>query len=79
MAKMAKRTADSKPAASPSEDKFIALMLIAADFVRNSGGMEKAKKGLADAGQFIERAGSLANANKALDVLENLKNKIGDS
>jgi hypothetical protein len=77
---MAKRAAESKPsksAGNPSEDKFIQLMLVAADFVRNCGGMENAKKGLADAGQFIERAGSIANANKALDVLENLKTKIG--
>ena len=76
---MAKRTVVSKESApKPNEDKFIELMLVAADFVRNSGGMDQAKKGLTDAGQFIQRAGSLENANKALEVLENLKNKIAD-
>jgi hypothetical protein len=52
-------------------------MLVAADFVKSCGGLEQAKKALADAGQFIQRAGSVASAEKALAVLENLKEKIG--
>ena len=76
---MAKRVAaQPKPAAPPAaEDRFVELMLVAADFVKNCGGLPAAKKSLADAGQFIQRAGGVANANKALSVLENLKDKIG--
>ena len=75
---MAKRaaTAESKPAAVRPEDSFVELMLVAADFVQSCGGLEAAKKSLADAGQFIERAGSTANAGKALGVLESLKGRI---
>jgi hypothetical protein len=73
---MAKRTAESKPAAQPSEERFVELMLVAADFVRNCGGLDQARKALGDAGQFIERAGGVASAEKALTVLENLKDKI---
>ncbi len=74
---MAKKTAESKPAAPPAEDRFVELMLVAADFVKNCGGLAEAKKALADAGQFIDRAGGVANADKALSVLENLREKIG--
>ena len=75
---MAKRAAAApKPAAPQAEDKFVELMLVAADFVKSCGGLADAKKSLEDAGQFIQRAGGVANANKALGVLENLKEKIG--
>ena len=74
---MAKRTAESKPAAPQAEDRFVELMLVAADFVKNCGGLSEAKKSLADAGQFIGRAGGVNNAEKALGVLESLKDKIG--
>jgi hypothetical protein len=74
---MAKRAAVSQPNSSGAEERFVELMLVAADFVRNCGGMEQAKKSLADAGQFIERAKGVANAEKALGVLENLREKIG--
>ncbi len=75
---MAKRAAtESKPAPSQSEDRFVALMLVAADFVKNCGGLAEAKKALADAGQFIKQAGGVTNAEKALSVLESLKDKIG--
>jgi hypothetical protein len=73
---MAKRPAESRPAPAP-EEQFVELMLVAADFVKSCGGLEQAKKALADAGQFIQRAGSVASAEKALAVLENLKEKIG--
>ena len=53
-------------------------MMVAADFVKNSGGIENAKKGLDEAGKFIERAGSAANAARALEVLENLRSKISE-
>ena len=74
---MAKKTAEPKPAAPPAEDRFVELMLVAADFVKNCGGLAEAKKALADAGQFIDRAGGVANADKALSVLESLREKIG--
>ena len=74
---MAKRAAEPKAAPPPAEDRFVELMLVAADFVKNCGGLPEAKKSLADAGQFIQQAGSLSNADKALGVLESLKDKIG--
>jgi len=74
---MAKRVATPQPAAAQAEERFVELMLVAADFVKNSGGLEQAKKCLADAGQFIERAKGVSNAEKALSVLENLRDKIG--
>jgi hypothetical protein len=73
---MAKRAPVPKPAASQPEDKFVELMMVAADFVKNCGGLVQAKKSLADAGQFIKQAGGVPNAEKALSVLENLKDKI---
>jgi len=73
---MAKRIA-APPASPPAEERFVELMLVAADFVKSCGGLEHAKKSLADAGQFIERANGVANAEKALSVLENLREKIG--
>jgi hypothetical protein len=75
--KAAAPPAPPKPAAPKAEDSFVQLMLVAADFVKSCGGLEQAKKALADAGQFIERAGSVSSATKALGVLENLKDKIG--
>jgi hypothetical protein len=74
---MAKRSAESKASPPPAEDRFVELMLVAADFVKNCGGLSEAKKALADAGSFIERAGGVGNADKALSVLENLREKIG--
>ena len=73
---MAKRPAEAKPAPVRAEDQFVELMLVAADFMKNCGGMEQAKKALQDAGQFIERAGGVKNASKALGVLESLKDRI---
>ena len=74
---MAKRAAEPKPAVPQAEDRFVELMLVAADFVKSCGGLSEAKKALTDAGQFIHRAGSVANAEKALSVLESLRDKIG--
>lgn len=73
---MAKKPAEPKSPALKSEESFVELMLVAADFVKSSGGMEPAKKSLEAAGQFIERAGSVASATKALAVLESLKDRI---
>ncbi len=75
------KTAPQKPASSQEEssgpaDEFVQRMLLAADFVKNCGGLEPAKKLLSDAGQFIQRAGSVQNATEALGVLEQLKEKI---
>jgi hypothetical protein len=75
---MAKRTSEPKPAAPQAEDKFVELMLVAADYVQSCGGLPQAKKAVAEAGQFIKQAGGLPNAEKALSVLENLKDKIGN-
>lgn len=77
MAKRAAAPAEPKPSAPAAEERFVELMLVAADFVRNCGGLAEAKKSLADAGQFIERAGGVSSAEKALGVLENLRDKIG--
>jgi hypothetical protein len=77
---MAKRIVEAKPvapAARQPEDRFVELMLVAADFVKSCGGLEPAKKALADAGQFIDSAGSVTSASRALEVLESLKDKIG--
>jgi hypothetical protein len=72
--------AKSKPAAKPvqqaPEQNFVDLMMVAADFVQSRGGIEAAKLALADSGKFIQHAGSAAAANRALEVLENLKTKI---
>ena len=73
---MAKRPAETKPVPVRAEDQFVELMLVAADFVKNCGGMDEAKKSLQDAGEFINRAGGVANASKALGVLESLKDRI---
>ena len=75
---MAKRmAAESRTSPTQAEDRFVELMLVAADFVKSCGGLEPARKALADAGQFIERAGGVPNAEKALGVLDNLREKIG--
>ena len=74
---MAKKAAEPKPAPSQPEDRFVELMLLAAEFVKSAGGLAQAKKSLAEAGQFIKAAGGVASAEKALGVLENLKDKIG--
>lgn len=75
---MAKRAAATHAQNSqPAEERFVELMLVAADFVKSCGGLEPAKKALADAGQFIHRAGGVGSAEKALGVLENLRDKIG--
>jgi hypothetical protein len=74
---MPKRAVEPKASAPPAEERFVELMMMAADFVKNSGGMDQAKKALSDAGQFIKQAGSVANAERALAVLDNLRDKIG--
>jgi hypothetical protein len=74
---MAKKAAEPKPAATQPEDRFVELMLLAAEFVKSAGGLEQAKKSLAETGQFIKSAGGVASAEKALSVLESLKDKIG--
>jgi len=74
---MAKRAPEPKPATQAPEEKFVELMLVAADFVKSCGSLEQAKKALTDAGNFIQRAGSVASAERALSVLESLKEKIG--
>jgi hypothetical protein len=75
---MAKRAAaEPKSVAAQPEENFVELMLVAADFVKNCGGLDQAKKSLEDAGQFIDRAGGVAKASKALNVLESLKDRIG--
>jgi hypothetical protein len=74
---MAKRAAEPKPAVPQAEDRFVELMLLAAEFVRSAGGLEQAKKNLAESGQFIKAAGGVPSAEKALGVLESLKDKIG--
>ena len=75
---MAKKTAEAKPAVNQPEAAFVDLMMVAADFVKSSGGVDAAKKCLHEAGAFISRAGSAAHAAKALDVLQSLRSKIAE-
>lgn len=75
---MARRMTEPKPAAPEPETAFVEMMLVAADYVRNCGGVDQAKKSLAEAGHFIERSGDLARATKALEVLEQLRTKINE-
>jgi len=75
---MAKRAIpETKPASLPPEEKFVELMLVAADFVKSCGSLDQAKKALSDAGSFIQQAGSVSNAGRALNVLESLRERIG--
>ena len=60
-----------------SEESFVNLMMVAAEFVSSRGGIEAAKQALQDTGRFIEQAGSVSQAARALDVLESLRTKIG--
>jgi hypothetical protein len=73
---MARQTKEPKPNPIQPGEQFVELMLVAADFVKNCGGMEQAKKSLQDAGQFIDRAGGVTNASKALEVLQTVKDRI---
>jgi hypothetical protein len=79
---MAKQPRTEKPAAakstaSKSEESFVNLMMVAAEFAQNRGGIESAKRALEDTGRFIDQAGSVSQAARALEVLESLKSKIG--
>ena len=78
---MAKKSVEPKaavkPAAPTSQESFVELMLVAADFAKASGGIEPAKVALQAAGTFICQAGGVDAASKALEVLESLKTKIG--
>jgi hypothetical protein len=74
---MAKQPRIEKPATPKPEESFVNLMMVAADFASSRGGIEAAKQALEDTGRFIEKAGGVAQATRALEVLENLRNKIG--
>ena len=79
---MAKQPRAEKPAAKSSsnrsEDNFVSLMMVAAEFAQSRGGIEAAKLALQDTGRFIDQAGSVTQAARALEVLESLKSKIGN-
>ncbi len=66
-----------KPAAPKPEESFVNLMMVAAEFVSSRGGIEAAKLALQDTGRFIDHAGSVNQASRAIDVLESLRSKIG--
>ena len=70
--KTSEKSAQSKP-----EEGFVNLMMVAAEFVSARGGIDAAKKALEDTGKFIEQAGSVSKASRALEVLESLRSKIG--
>ena len=74
---MAKNIRPEKVAETKPEDSFVNLMMVAADFASSRGGIDAAKQALDDAGRFIQHAGSVAQANRALEVLESLRSKIG--
>jgi hypothetical protein len=71
------KSAESKAPEPKAEETFVNLMMVAADFASSRGGIDAAKQALDDAGRFIQQAGSVAQANRALEVLENLRTKIG--
>ena len=75
---MAKKTAGPPLDPAQTEQTFVELMMVAAEFARSCGGIESAKRALEDTGRFIDQAGSVAAAARALEVLENLKAKIAD-
>jgi hypothetical protein len=74
---MAKQPRAEKAVDTRPEEGFVNLMMVAAEFANSRGGIEAAKQALQDAGRFIQQAGSVAQATRALDVLESLKSKIG--
>jgi hypothetical protein len=74
---MAKQTRAEKSTDSKPEESFVNLMMMAAEFASSRGGIEAAKLALHDTGRFIEQAGGVGKAARALDVLESLKSKIG--
>jgi triphosphoribosyl-dephospho-CoA synthetase len=74
---MAKQARVEKAPEAKPEDSFVNLMMVAAEFVSSRGGIEAAKEALQDAGRFIDQAGSVSKATRALEVLESLKSKIG--
>jgi hypothetical protein len=76
--KPAATPAPAKPAAPQPDTAFVELMLVAADYVKSCGGMEQATKAITDAGHFIGRAGSVASATKALEVLAHVKARISE-
>ena len=51
-------------------------MVVAANFVKSRGGVDAAKQALTDAGLFIDQAGGVSQATRALEVLESLREKI---
>lgn len=75
---MAKQARVEKAPESKPEDSFVNLMMVAAEFVSSRGGIEAAKLALQDAGRFIDQAGSVSKASRAIEVLESLKSKIGN-
>ena len=78
MAKHAKADKSAEKKSEPSsEESFVNLMMVAAEFASNRGGIEPAKQALQDTGKFIQQAGGVAQATRALEVLENLRTKIG--
>ena len=74
---MAKQARVEKATESKPEENFVNLMMVAAEFVSSRGGIESAKQALQDTGKFIEQAGSVSKASRALEVLESLRTKIG--
>jgi hypothetical protein len=77
MAKQAKAEKAEKPAALKPEETFVNLMMVAAEFVNSRGGIDAAKQALDDTGKFIQHAGGVSQATRALEVLESLRTKIG--
>lgn len=74
---MAKQSRAEKSTNTKPEESFVNLMMVAAEFASSRGGIEAAKQALADSGRFIQQAGGVNQANRALEVLENLRAKIG--
>ena len=77
MAKQPRAEKSAEPKQTKPEESFVNLMMVAAEFVSARGGIDAAKKALDDTGRFIEQAGSVAKASRALEVLDSLRSKIG--
>ena len=68
---MAKKPVEAKPAAIKAEDSFVELMVVAADFIKACGGLEEAKKALAE--------GDVEKLNSAYNQLQAASHKMAEA
>jgi hypothetical protein len=75
---MAKQPRVEKTTRTQPEENFVNLMMVAAEFVSSRGGLDAARQALTDSGRFIEQAGGVSQASRALEVLDSLRSKIAN-